>query len=326
MYQAFDGIYSFLWLIGEAVFHFLPVGVVWSVTKKMGANQMLGIVLGITLVSPQLIKASEVASVQSIPVWNFGAFQIEMVGYQSQVIPAILVGILFVYLERFFNKITPDAIKMIVVPFCSLIPAVFLAHAVLGPIGWFISDSITTAINFGFQSSFGWAVAGIFGLCYPVLVLTGLHHTILALDLQLIADTGGTYIWPIIALCNIAQGSAVLSYFIMNKKDEKEKQVASSAFISAYLGVTEPAIFGINLKYFYPFISGLISSACAGVLSMVFLCTANSVGVGGLPAILSMKIESMLPYLVAMAIAFVLPLLITPILSKTPLAKIKAKL
>jgi PTS system trehalose-specific IIC component len=248
-----------------------------------------------------------------------------MIGYQSQVIPAILIGFTFVFLERLFTKITPDAIKMIVVPFCSLVPSVFLAHAILGPIGRLIGTGITTAVNFGFQSSAGFLVAGVFGMLYPVLVLTGLHHTILALDLQLISDIGGTYVWPIIALCNISQGSAVLSYYLMHRKDEKEKQVSVPAFISAYLGVTEPAIFGINLKYFYPFVGGLIGSGVAGVISMSFNCMANSVGVGGLPAILSMKIESMGPYLIAMAAAVIIPLIVTPILMKTPLSNFKTR-
>lgn len=209
-----NGVNSFLWLICEAIFHLLPLGITWSVTKKMGANQMLGIVLGITLVSPQLLNAYAVAGADKIPYWDFGYFKVEMIGYQAQVIPAIFVGFAYVYLERFFKKITPASIEMIIVPFFSLVTAVLLAHTVLGPIGWKIGDIIAKGVSFGFNSSLGWLFGGVYGFIYPILVITGLHHTLLPVDLQLIATSGGTYIWPIAALANIAQGSAVLGYNI----------------------------------------------------------------------------------------------------------------
>ena len=126
--QFWAGLDSFLWLIGEAVFHMLPVGICWSVTKKMGATQMLGIVLGLTLVSGQLLNAYGVASAETIPFWDFGFFQINMIGYQAQVIPAILAAFTLVYLEKFFRRITPQVVSMIVVPFCSLLLAVIAAH------------------------------------------------------------------------------------------------------------------------------------------------------------------------------------------------------
>lgn len=127
-------LYDFLWLICEAALHFLPIGVVWSITKKMKGTEILGIVTGVTLVSPQLINAYQVATAENIPIYDLGIFQIERIGYQSQIIPAILVGFTLVYLERFFRKITLQSINMIVVPFGALVPTVFLAHAVLGPI------------------------------------------------------------------------------------------------------------------------------------------------------------------------------------------------
>ena len=114
--QFWSGLNSFLWLIGEAIFHFLPVGITWAITRKMGTTQILGIVLGITLVSPQLMNAYAVSTATNIPVWDFGFMKIKMIGYQAQVIPAIFAGFLLVYLERFFRKITPPSISMIVVP------------------------------------------------------------------------------------------------------------------------------------------------------------------------------------------------------------------
>ena len=135
--QFWQGMYQFLWLIGEAVFHMLPIGIVWSITRKMGTTPILGIVLGATLVSPQLLNAFAVATTDAaaIPHWDFGFMRVNMIGYQGQVISAILAGFVLVYLERFFRRISPAVISMIVVPFCSLVPAVIIAHMLVGPIG-----------------------------------------------------------------------------------------------------------------------------------------------------------------------------------------------
>ena len=211
--QFWSGVDHFLWLIGEAIFHFLPVGIVWSITKKMGTTQILGIVLGITLVSPQLLNAYAVAGTAAadIPVWNFGFATVQMIGYQAQVIPAMLAGFTLVYLEKFFRKISPSYVSMIVVPFCSLLIAVILAHTVLGPIGWTIGDWISQIVWAGLNSPVKWLFAAVFGFVYAPLVITGLHHMTNAIDSQLIASFGGTNLWPMIALSNIAQGSAVLA-------------------------------------------------------------------------------------------------------------------
>src|SRR5699024_773890 len=143
--------YSFLWLIGEAVFHMLPVGIVWSITKKMGTTQILGIILGLTLVSPQLLNGFSVATTApaDIPVWDFGFFKVQQIGYQGQVIAAIMAGFVLVYLEKFFKKHCPEVVSMIVVPFCSLVPAVVIAHTVVGPIGWKIGDGIANVVYGG---------------------------------------------------------------------------------------------------------------------------------------------------------------------------------
>ena len=144
-----QGVYNFLWLIGEAVFHMLPVGIVWSITKKMGTTQMLGIVLGLTLVSPQLLNGFQVANTaaKDIPIWDFGFAQVQMIGYQGQVIAAMMAGFVLVYLEKFFRKHCPAVISMIVVPFCSLIPAVVIAHTIVGPIGWTIGNGIADIVQ-----------------------------------------------------------------------------------------------------------------------------------------------------------------------------------
>ncbi len=411
--QFWAGTHSFLWLIGEAIFHFLPVGITWAITKKMGTTQILGIVLGITLVSPQLLNAYAVsgggdipfwdfgfaqvnmigyqaqvipailagftlvylekffrkitpASISDIPFWDFGFAQVNMIGYQAQVIPAILAGFTLVYLEKFFRKITPASISMIIVPFFALVPTVLIAHVVLGPIGWTIGSWISTVVYAGLTSSFRWLFAGIFGFAYAPLVITGLHHmtnaidlqigswisTVVyagltssfrwlfagifgfayaplvitglhhmtnAIDLQLMAQVGGTSLWPMIALSNIAQGSAVLAMIYLQRKNEEEKQISIPACISAYLGVTEPALFGVNLKYGFPFICGMIGSGIAAIISVGSGVMANAIGIGGLPGILSIQPNSIPMFAVAMVVAIAVPFILTVVVGRKKL-------
>lgn len=319
--QFWAGTYSFLWLIGEAVFHLLPVGIVWSITKKMGTTEMLGIVLGLTLVSPQLLNGFSVASTPAnqIPVWDFGFAQVQMIGYQGQVIAAMMAGFVLVYLEKFFRKVTPSVISMIVVPFCSLVPAVIIAHTVVGPIGWAIGNGIADVVYGGLTSSFGVLFAAVFGLVYAPIVMTGLHHMTNAIDTTLTNMFGGTILWPMIALSNIAQGSSVLAMSILQRHDERAQQINVPACISCYLGVTEPALFGVNMKYGFPLVCGMIGSAIAAVISVGCGVQAFSIGVGGLPGIISIKPEYWVYFLLAMAVAIVILFALTMIVGKKKL-------
>ena len=321
--QFWAGTYSFLWLIGEAVFHLLPVGIVWSITKKMGTTQILGIILGLTLVSSQLLNGFSVAdtAASDIPVWDFGFAKVEMIGYQGQVIAAMMAGFVLVYLEKFFKKHCPEVISMIVVPFCSLVPAVIIAHTVVGPIGWKIGDAIANIVYNGLMSPFGVAFAGVFGLLYAPIVMTGLHHMTNAIDSQLTNLYDGTILWPMIALSNIAQGSAVLAMSVLQKKNERAQQVNIPACISCYLGVTEPALFGVNLKYGFPLVCGMIGSAIAAMISVGAGVQAFSIGVGGLPGILSIKPTFYLYFLTAMAVAIVVPFVLTMAVGSRKLSK-----
>ncbi|WP_099191266.1 PTS system trehalose-specific EIIBC component [Tepidibacter mesophilus] len=314
--QFWSGAHHFLWLIGEAIFFYLPVGITWSISKKMGATQILGIVLGITLVSPQLLNAYAVAGGAQAPVWDFGFAQIKMIGYQAQVIPAILAGFVLAKLELMLRDRVPGYISMIVVPFLALIPTVLLAHTVLGPLGWKIGSMISGLVYSGLTSTFGWLFAAIFGFSYAPLVITGLHHMTNAIDLQLMSEMGGTNLWPMIALSNIAQGSAVLAMIYLNKDDEEEKQVSIPAAISCYLGVTEPAMFGINLKYVYPFLAAMIGSGIAGIISVGSGVMANSIGVGGIPGILSIQPKYIGIFAIAMIVAIIVPFTLTVIFAK----------
>ena len=316
VYPFWNGVNHFLWLPGEAIFHFLPVGITWSVSRKMGTTQILGIVLGICLVSPQLLNAyavpgTDAATIASDWVWNFGSFTVNRIGYQAQVIPALLAGLSLSYLEIFWRKRIPEVVSMIFVPFLSLLPALILAHTVLGPFGWWLGQGLSSIVLAGLTGPLKWLFGAIFGTLYAPFVITGLHHMTNAIDTQLIADAGGTGLWPMIALSNIAQGSAVLAYYFMNRHNEKEAQISLPTAISAYLGVTEPALFGVNVKYIYPFVAGLIGSGIAGLLSTSLNITANAIGVGGLPGILAIKAQYWLPFVFAMLVAVVVPFILT---------------
>ena len=305
---------SFLWLLGEAIFHFLPVGVCWSAVKKMGGSEILGIVLGVTLVSPQLMNAYSIG--QQIPeVWDFGFFAIDKVGYQAQVIPALLAGVALAWIEVNLKRIIPAYLYLVIVPFVSLLLAVILAHTLIGPFGRWIGDGVGLAAKAAMTGTFAPIGSAIFGFIYAPLVITGIHHTTNAIDLQLMQSIGGTPIWPLIALSNIAQASAVVGIIFMSRK-ANEREISVPAAISGYLGVTEPAMYGINLKYKFPMLCSMIGSSCAALICGLAGVMANGIGVGGLPGILSIQPRFWLVYAVAMLVAVVVPILLTMLVYK----------
>lgn len=309
MHPLWQSIYDFLWLLGEAVFMFLPVAVCWSTVKKMGGTEILGIVLGITLVSPQLMNSYNLG--QQIPeVWNFGWFTIEKVGYQAQVIPSVLAGMALAMIENSLKRIIPNYLYLVIVPVTSLIIAVFLAHTLIGPFGRMIGDGVAFAVKFVMTGSLAPVGAALFGFLYAPLVITGVHQTTLAIDMQMVQSTGGTPVWPLIALSNIAQAAAVVGVIIVSRK-HNEREISVPAAISAFLGVTEPAMYGINLKYRFPMLCAMIGSALAGLICGLFHVTANGIGVGGLPGILSIKPQFWSIYALAMLVAIVVPIILT---------------
>jgi len=309
MHPAWKTVYDFLWLLGEAIFFYLPVGVCWSAVKKMGGTPILGIVLGITLVSPQLMNSYLLG--QQVPdVWNFGWFTIEKVGYQAQVIPSLLAGLALGWIETRLKKIIPDYLYLVVVPVVSLLLAVFLAHTLIGPFGRMIGDGVAFGVKSVMTGSFAPIGAALFGFLYAPLVITGVHQTTLAIDMQMVQSMGGTPVWPLIALSNIAQASAVVGIIIISRK-AKERDISIPAAIAGYLGVTEPAMYGINLKYRFPMFCAMIGSAIAGLLCGLTGVLANGIGVGGLPGILSIKPQFWAVYSVAMLIAVVVPMVLT---------------
>ena len=315
MWTFWNGMYNFLWVIGEAVFHMLPVGICWSVTRKMGTTPILGIVLGLTLVSPQLLNGFSVAGASAEDIaahtYDFGFYSFLGTGYQGQVIASLMAAFVLVGLEKFFTKVTPEVVRMIVVPFMSLVPAVFIAHLVVGPIGWAIGDAIANAVSWGLASDIRVLFAAIFGLLYAPLVMTGLHHMTNAIDSQMVSIYEYTTLWPMIALSNIAQGSAVLAMSVLQRKNERAQQVNIPACISCYLGVTEPALFGVNLKYKFPLVCGMIGSALAAMVCTGMGVKALSIGVGGLPGILSIMFNYWGIFALCMLIAIVVPFVLT---------------
>ena len=312
-------IYNILWLPCEAIFHFLPVAICWSTVKKMGGSPVLGIVLGITLVSPQLMNAYDLGS--KIPeVWDFVLFTIQKVGYQAQVIPSIFAGLALGWIETRLRKIIPDYLTLVIVPIVSLLLAVFLAHFLLGPLGRMLGNGIAYGVRYLMTGDYAFIGSAIFGFLYSPLVITGIHHTTLAIDMQMTQNMGGTPIWPIIALSNIAQASAVVGIILVSKK-HNEREVSVPAAISAYLGVTEPAMYGINLRYKFPMLCAMIGAAFAGLICGLFGVLSNGIGVGGLPGILSIKPIYWGIYALAMVVAIVVPIVLTSVVYKIKLKK-----
>ncbi|MDP2574805.1 PTS trehalose transporter subunit IIBC [Vibrio penaeicida] len=307
--QFWATVHSFLWLIGEAIFFFLPVGVCWATVKKLGGTPILGITLGVTLVSPQLMNAYLIG--KEVPeVWDFGLFVIEKVGYQAQVIPAMLAGVALAFIETNLKRIVPGYLYLVVVPFVSILLSVILAHSLIGPFGRLLGDGVAFAAKAAMTGDFAIIGATVFGFLYAPLVITGVHHTTNAVDLQLMQELGGTPIWPLIALSNIAQASAVVGIIIISRK-EGERDVSVPAAISAYLGVTEPAMYGINLKYKFPMLSAMAGSAIAAAICGSAGVMANGIGVGGLPGILSIQPQYWTIFSIAMLVAIFVPAMLT---------------
>lgn len=309
---------SIINLIANTAFVFLPGLIGWSAVNKFGGNPLLGIVLGLMLVHPDLLNAWGYGAAQQegkIPTWNLFGLTVEKVGYQGQVLPVLLASYVLAKMEIFLKKRIPDAFQLLTVAPISLLVTGFLSFIVIGPITFMIGNGITNAVVGIFDAVP--AIGGlIYGGLYAPLVITGMHHTFLAVDLQLIGTIGGTFLWPMVALSNIAQGSAAFAMMFADKNNEKLKGLSLTSAISAWLGITEPAMFGVNLRYKYPFIAAIIGSAIAGIVITLRGVQAPSIGVGGLPAFLSIFTEFWGVFFIGMGIALVVPFVLTFIIAK----------
>lgn len=314
VYPQWSDIASIINLIANTAFTFLPALIGWSAVKKFGGNPLLGIVLGLMLVHPDLLNAWAYGSTKEIPTWNLFGLEIQKVGYQGQVLPVLVASYVLAKLEIFLKKRIADAFQLLLVAPIALLITGFLSFIVIGPITFAIANVITDAVVGIFHAVP--ALGGIiYGLLYAPLVITGMHHTFLAVDLQLIGSTGSTFLWPMVALSNIAQGAAALGMMFATR-DEKLKGLSLTSAISAFLGITEPAMFGVNLRYRFAFIAAIIGSAIAGMLITINGVEAPSVGVGGLPAFLSIFPQNWGAFFVGMAIVLVVPFVLTIFFAK----------
>lgn len=278
--------------------------------------------LGLILVHPDLLSAygyADAVNNGTVPTWNLFGWEIEKIGYQGQVLPVLVSAYLLAKMEIFLNKRVHDSIKLLVVAPVTLLITGFLAFTIIGPVTFAIANAITSGLIYVYDS---YAALGglIYGGLYALLVITGMHHTFLAVDVQLIGSQGGTFLWPMLALSNIAQGSAALAMMLV-LREKKMRGLAATSSVSAFLGVTEPAIFGVNIRYRYPFIFGMIGSAIGGVLLTMNNVQATSIGVGGVPGFLSIFPNKWGVFFIGMAIVLVVPFVLTVIFGRAKLRK-----
>lgn len=294
--------------IASTAFTFLPALIGWAAVTRFGGSPLLGIVLGLILVHPDLLSAYNYASATvegTVPTWNLFGWHLEKIGYQGQVLPVLVSAYILASLEKFLNRRVHDSIKLLVVAPVTLLITGFLAFTIIGPVTFGIANAITSGLIYVFDH---FALLGglIYGGLYGLLVITGMHHTFLAVDVQLIGSEGSTFLWPMLALSNIAQGAAALAMMFV-AREQKTKGLAGTSSVSAFLGVTEPAIFGVNIRYRYPFIFALIGSAIGGMLLTVNQVRATSVGIGGIPGFLSIFPNQWGVFFIGIAIVLIVP-------------------
>ncbi len=294
--------------IASTAFTFLPALIGWSAVVRFGGSPLLGIVLGLILVHPDLLSAysyADAVTKGTVPVWDLFGWQVNKIGYQGQVLPVLVSAYVLAQIEKFLNKKIADSFKLLLVAPITLLITGFLAFTVIGPVTFMIGNAITSGLVYVFDLAP--ALGGlIYGGFYSLLVITGMHHTFLAVDVQLIGTQGGTFLWPMLALSNIAQGAGALAMMLV-LKEQKGKGLALTSSVSAFLGVTEPAIFGVNIRYKYPFVFAMVGSGIAGILLTVNHVMASSIGVGGIPGFLSIFPNNWGVFFFGMAIVLIVP-------------------
>ncbi|MCT1508543.1 PTS system trehalose-specific EIIBC component [Staphylococcus hominis] len=310
-------------VIASTAFIFLPALIGWSSMKVFGGSPILGLVLGLILMHPQLVSQYDIAKGQ-IPTWNLFGLEIKQLNYQGQVLPVLIAAYVLSLIEKALNKVVHDSIKMLVVGPVALLIIGFLSFIIIGPIALGIGTAITGAIQFIFEHA-GWLGGAIYGFFYAPLVITGLHHMFLAVDFQLMGSSlKGTYLWPIVAISNICQGSAAFGAWLIYKRRKmaKEEGLALTSGVSAFLGVTEPAMFGVNLPLKVPFFAAICTSGILGAVIGANRVLGN-VGVGGVPAFISIQSKYWYIYIPVILLAMILPAVLTVVFSK--FTKVKAK-
>lgn len=328
-YPAIEGFAAMINTFSNAAYVFLPVLIGFSATQKFGGNPYLGAVLGMLMVHPDLVNAYNYPAVLAageVPFWNIFGFEIAKVGYQGTVLPILFAAFILAKIETFLHKRVHTSLDNLITPLFAIIITGFLTFTLVGPLTRTLGDVMTNSLVWLYDTT-GAIGGAIIGFFYAPLVVTGMHHSFIAVETQLLADiakTGGTFIFPIAAMSNVAQGAAALAMFFIIK-EQKAKSLASASAISAYLGITEPAMFGINLKYRYPFYAAMIGSGVSSAFISFFKVKAIAMGAAGLPGVISIKQEDLWVYVLGMLIATLTTVSMTYVFSKRDWTKDEAK-
>jgi PTS system sucrose-specific IIC component len=326
--DAYPGITDLASLINtfaNAPFVFLPILIAFSASKKFGGNPFLAAALGMLMVHPDLLNGwgfSGAAISGNIPVWNILGFEIEKVGYQGSVLPVLVATFILAKIENGLRTFIPSVLDNLLTPLLAIFITGILTFTVVGPFTRDIGFLLGDGLNWLYDSA-GFIGGALFGFIYAPFVITGMHHSFIAIEIQLLADiavTGGSFIFPIAAMANIAQGGAALAVGFTTK-DIKLKGIAIPSGVTALLGITEPAMFGVNLKLRYPFIAAICGAATASAFITLFNVKASALGAAGLPGIISIRTGDVTAYVIGMAIAFITTFALTLILG----ARAKAK-
>ncbi len=319
MHAEWKGVNDIIQLIAQTSFSFLPALIGWSAVKKFGGNPLLGIVLGLILVNPALTSAYDYAShPAATPTWNLFGWHVSQVGYQGQVIPVLVAAWILVKLEKYFEKHIPDALQLVLVSPLTLLITGFASFLVVGPVTMAGANLITKGVVSVFNAVpvLGGALYGF--ICAP-LVITGMHHLFLGVNLQMAGTLGYVTLWPVGEPVTMAQGAACLAMAYIFRKNAKKKNVAWTSGLSSFLGITEPAIYGVNLKNRYPFLAVMLAGTFGGAWMGFWQVRSTSVGVGGVLSFLSVFPKQWGFYLAGEIMTFILTIVLTLLFSRTKL-------
>ncbi|GFO99262.1 sucrose-specific PTS transporter subunit IIBC [Lactobacillus helveticus] len=313
---------NFINMLASAPFTFLPVLICMSATKRFGGSRVLGATMGFAMVMPQLISGYAISTTPHIPAWNFFGLHVLQAGYQGQVLPVLGVAYILATIEKFCHKHLKSAIDFTFTPMIAIIVTGFLTFSIVGPVLRAASDWLTNGIIW-FYNTTGWFGMGLFGLFYSAIVITGLHQTFPAIETQLLANiakTGGSFFLPVAAMANLGQGAATAAVWL-TARNAKQKSLAGSSAFSAMLGITEPAIFGVNLKLKYPFICGAIASGISSAVLGLFHVLSISMGPCSLISFICIKPGFIPQFLLGMVIDLIVGFAITFVYAKRYNAK-----
>ena len=310
-----SSIYVFANLFSNTAYTFLQILIAFSAAKAFGANPYLGAVIGMIMINPSLQNAYTVATegVQQTQSVFFGLYDIDMVGYQGHVIPVVIAVWLLSVIEKKLHKIVPEVLDLFVTPLVSVFVTGYLTLSIIGPIFVWAENAILGGIQWLLTLPFGLGSL-VMGALYAPTVVTGIHQMYTAIDIGQIAQYGVTYWLPLASAANIAQGAAALAV-AMKSKDKKIKSLALPSSLSAFMGITEPAIFGVNLRFFKPFIAGCIGGGCGALYASIVHLGAKGTGVTGIFGIL-LCLDTPMQYLIEMLIAVGVAFVISFILYK----------